>query len=109
MKKMAKSLGKLVMAKHRSRKKGTSLAVKVSVTFLAVKLIFRLLFALFFVFPYSFTKNGNGWSLKAILYGADYTKKYSEKTNRTNKKLSIYPIGIVRDQFKTAKNLILRK
>jgi len=109
MKKLAKNLGRMAITKRRSRKKGTSIAVKLSLAFFAVKLISKLLFALFFVFPYSFTKKDGGWSLRAILYGADYTKKYNEKTKKTNTELSLYPLGIVRDQLKTVKDIIIRK
>ncbi len=109
MKKLAKNLGRMAVGKRRSHKKGASLAVKVSIFVLAVKLISKLLFALFFVFPYSFAKRDNGWDLRAILYGVKCTKNYNEKTEKTSTSLNFYPLGIVGDQLKTAKNIVLNK
>lgn len=109
MKKLAKNLGKMLVGKRRFHRKGTSLAVKISIFALGAKLVLKLLTALFFLFPYSVEKREDGWSARAILYGAVYTKKYNEKTGRTNTTLKTYPLGIVGDQFKTAKSLVLHK
>lgn len=109
MKKLLKNFGKMVGGKRRFRKKGTSLAVKISIFALLVKFVFKLLTALFFLFPYSVEKKENGWSAKAILYGVICTKKYNETTQKTDTTVNLHPLGIIGDQLKTAKNLVLHK
>lgn len=109
MKKLAKNLGKMLVGKRRAKRKGASLAVKISVLALVLKLALRLLTALFFLFPYRVEKREDGLDIKAILYGAAYTKKYDERTGRKCTAFKTYPLGIVGDQLRTAKSLVLRK